>query len=336
MATHDYVLANQSGSSFRTDLNNALAAVVSNNSNATEPSTKYAYELWADTNSGYLKIRNAANNAWVQLFKLDASDIVKLSGSTNNNITTVTGANNIQGEANLNFTGSSLLINTTTEGQENGDDLTIGGDGARGLTIRSNNSGNCHIYMSDATSGTGEYAGYLAYIHGDDEWHIGTGSTQRWQFKNGGNLVINDGDLVINTAGHGIDFSSGTHQSGMSSETLDFYEEGSWTPAFTSNDNGGTFPISSYIRVGRLVSITLHATVGGGSDSSTFQVSGMPFAPDKNGTATVSTNCGIACVCRIYDSQTYLKVEKFDATGVTYGDLSDKYILINATYRCNP
>ena len=68
MATHDYVLANQSGSSFRTDLNNALAAVVSNNSNATEPSTKYAYELWADTNSGYLKIRNAANNAWIQLF----------------------------------------------------------------------------------------------------------------------------------------------------------------------------------------------------------------------------------------------------------------------------
>ena len=61
MATHDYVLANQSGSSFRTDLNNALAAVVSNNSNATEPSTKYAYELWADTNSGYLKIRNIKN-----------------------------------------------------------------------------------------------------------------------------------------------------------------------------------------------------------------------------------------------------------------------------------
>ena len=32
MATHDYILANASGAAFRTDLNNALAAIVSNNS----------------------------------------------------------------------------------------------------------------------------------------------------------------------------------------------------------------------------------------------------------------------------------------------------------------
>tara|TARA_R100001443_G_scaffold79761_1_gene86838 strand:- start:355 stop:1749 length:1395 start_codon:yes stop_codon:yes gene_type:complete len=73
MATHDYVLANQSGSSFRTDLNNALAAIVSNNSNGTEPGTKYAYQYWADTSSGTLKIRNAANNAWIELFQLDGT-----------------------------------------------------------------------------------------------------------------------------------------------------------------------------------------------------------------------------------------------------------------------
>ena len=33
MATHDYVVANGSGSAVRSDLNNALAAIVSNNSN---------------------------------------------------------------------------------------------------------------------------------------------------------------------------------------------------------------------------------------------------------------------------------------------------------------
>jgi len=58
MATHDYVLANASGAAFRTDLNNALAAIVSNNSNSSEPATKYAYMWWADTNTGILKIRN--------------------------------------------------------------------------------------------------------------------------------------------------------------------------------------------------------------------------------------------------------------------------------------
>jgi hypothetical protein len=39
MATHDYVIANASGAAVRADLNNALAAIVSNNSSATEPAT---------------------------------------------------------------------------------------------------------------------------------------------------------------------------------------------------------------------------------------------------------------------------------------------------------
>ena len=38
MAQHDYVINNQSGAAFRADLNNALAAIVSNNSGDNEPS----------------------------------------------------------------------------------------------------------------------------------------------------------------------------------------------------------------------------------------------------------------------------------------------------------
>ncbi len=45
MAQHDYTFLNQSGANFRADLNNALTAIVSNNSGATEPATKFAYEL---------------------------------------------------------------------------------------------------------------------------------------------------------------------------------------------------------------------------------------------------------------------------------------------------
>ena len=65
MAQHDYALANDSGAIFRTDLNAALAAIVSQNSGATEPSTTYAYQWWADTTTGLLKLRNAANAAWI-------------------------------------------------------------------------------------------------------------------------------------------------------------------------------------------------------------------------------------------------------------------------------
>jgi len=70
MATADYVIANQSGAAFRTDLNNTLAAIVSNNSNSSEPATKYAYQWWADTSANIFKIRNSSNNAWINLFSL--------------------------------------------------------------------------------------------------------------------------------------------------------------------------------------------------------------------------------------------------------------------------
>ena len=73
MATHDYDIANQSGAAFRTDLNNALAAIQSNNSNSSSPATTVAYQWWADTSNNVMKIRNSANNAWVELFQLDGT-----------------------------------------------------------------------------------------------------------------------------------------------------------------------------------------------------------------------------------------------------------------------
>ena len=73
MATHDYIISNASGAAVRADLNNALAAIASNNSSSTEPTTTYAYQWWADTGSSptVMKLRNAANSAWITLFQLD-------------------------------------------------------------------------------------------------------------------------------------------------------------------------------------------------------------------------------------------------------------------------
>ena len=79
-------LANQSGASFRSDLNNALAAILSNNSNASSPSTTVAYMIWADTSANKLKIRNSANDAWIDLINLDgtiARDL-EFTGASNN------------------------------------------------------------------------------------------------------------------------------------------------------------------------------------------------------------------------------------------------------------
>ena len=73
MAQHDYVIANGTGAAVRSDLNNGLAAIVSNNSGATEPGTMYAYQWWADTTTGLLKLRNSANSAWISLRELDGT-----------------------------------------------------------------------------------------------------------------------------------------------------------------------------------------------------------------------------------------------------------------------
>tara|TARA_R100001163_G_scaffold43025_2_gene32475 strand:+ start:4099 stop:5769 length:1671 start_codon:yes stop_codon:yes gene_type:complete len=74
MAVHDYVIDNSTGANVRADINNALAAIVSNNSSSSEPSTtKYAYMWWADTTNGILKIRNSANDGWVELLQLDGT-----------------------------------------------------------------------------------------------------------------------------------------------------------------------------------------------------------------------------------------------------------------------
>lgn len=75
MAQHDYVIANGSGAAVRSDLNNGLAAIVSQNSGATAPATTYAYQMWVDTATGLLKQRNSANNAWITIGQVDTVNL---------------------------------------------------------------------------------------------------------------------------------------------------------------------------------------------------------------------------------------------------------------------
>jgi hypothetical protein len=84
VATHDYVIANGTGAAVRSDLNDALAAIVSNNSSATAPATTYAYMWWPDTTTGLLKQRNAANSAWITIGTLASTNLglASLAGAT--------------------------------------------------------------------------------------------------------------------------------------------------------------------------------------------------------------------------------------------------------------
>jgi len=107
MSQSDYTIADQDGASFLVDINAQLAALVSNNSGATEPSTTYAYQWWADTSAGLLKQRNAANNAWITIGSLGSANLglLALSGGT------LTGAINEAQGADI---ASAGTVNLTT------------------------------------------------------------------------------------------------------------------------------------------------------------------------------------------------------------------------------
>jgi len=87
MSQADFNIDNISRSLFRAENNTSLQALASLSSGATEPATTYAYQLWADTTTGLLKQRNAANSAWVDVLTMatgspvaggsDASETVK-------------------------------------------------------------------------------------------------------------------------------------------------------------------------------------------------------------------------------------------------------------------
>lgn len=134
MATHDMNLANQSGASFRSDLNNALSAILSNNSNGSSPTTTVAYMTWVDTSANKLKIRNSANDAWIELLDLDGDitrDITFNGASANIEFDTSDNELNFKDNAKASFGNSADLTIT-----HNGTDSVINDTGTGNLVLQ--------------------------------------------------------------------------------------------------------------------------------------------------------------------------------------------------------
>ena len=74
MSQHDMNIANQGFPAFRADLNDALAALASTSTGATEPSTTFAQQLWYDSTANLLKMRNTDNDAWITLAYFDQTN----------------------------------------------------------------------------------------------------------------------------------------------------------------------------------------------------------------------------------------------------------------------
>lgn len=103
-----------------------------------------------------------------------------------------------------------------------------------------------------------------------------------------GDQTIIDGNLVIGTAGNGIDFSADPSAPGMTSKLLDDYEKGTWTPEIDSNVAGSgrstTVRNARYTKIGNIVYVTCYvrmATLGTGG-SGQIVIRGLPFAANSS------------------------------------------------------
>ena len=93
-----------------------------------------------------------------------------------------------------------------------------------------------------------------------------------------GDATLSTGNLIPSTAAKGINFTANTPAAGMSSQLLNWYEQGTWTPADGSGA-GLTFSTATgtYTRIGR--SVTLQFVVAYPITISVVsaKISGMPF-----------------------------------------------------------
>jgi hypothetical protein len=111
-----------------------------------------------------------------------------------------------------------------------------------------------------------------------------------------GDQTIIDGNLVIATAGKGIDFSANTSAAGMTSEVLTWYEEGTFTPAFSTTSTnftsvGYSQQLGKYTRIGNCVYVVVQLTVNAltaGSPTGDLVVSGYPFTINASFTPVFS------------------------------------------------
>ena len=92
-------------------------------------------------------------------------------------------------------------------------------------------------------------------------------------------ITIASGDLLFGTSAKGVNLGV---TSNTDSNTLDDYEEGTWTPTLL-NGGSATSNYASYVKIGDLVTAYAYITAASIPDNGTqFQIGGLPFSAHSN------------------------------------------------------
>ena len=218
---------------------------------------------WAsDTQSNLLDEDNMSSNsatqpASQQSIKAYADTKAVLTGSTNNTITTVTGAHAIQGEANLTYDGSHLSIATDAHGE--GIKLTASGSTYSGITFDANRSGADEYMGALEAKWNGSLVSFISFETGSDTTNkddgliafstrtSGSSIAERMRLDNAGRLIVghtasSGQDRIVQVIGTTSDTSAieiRRHSADASSPKIDFSKSRNATKGSSTIVNDG-------------------------------------------------------------------------------------------------
>ena len=224
----------------------------------------------------YISFRN--NNT--EIARFDNTDYFGIN--TDNPLTRlhISGSTTIEdGDLDVsgNITGSVVKLNAA-----GADGLILGEDTANS-TLSSR-----IFFMNNQTSGWAIHkaANHLEFKSGSIP-NSSSGVAKLKIYSGTDNVEVTDGNLVIGTAGKGIDFSATSDGSGTStSELLDDYEEGTWTGTLkgsTTDPSSAVTETGYYTKIGNQVTAQLAFTnVDTTGAAGSVTVTGLPYASNSN------------------------------------------------------
>ena len=145
--------------------------------------------------------------------------------------------------------------------------------------------------------------------------------------------------IVQGTAATGYNFTANTPAAGMTSQLLNWYEEGTWTGTMVGTTTNPTTPVTAtgrYTRIGRNVTIAItFANVDTTGASGSLRINGAPFTASAEqclGTVFTLGFTATAPVCNIVSGTQISVIEAATGADIAMSAASGKYLGLTLTY----
>ena len=149
---------------------------------------------------------------------------------------------------------------------------------ASGELVSTTNNARISLYRS-AGINYFDWSSGQTLAFGTQTTQGGAGRVNKVNFTDAGNIEIANGNLVQGTAAKGVNFTANTPAAGMTSQLLNWYEEGSYTPTVTAASGSITSytATAAYTRIGRQIAVVANVTItNAGTGAGSLNIS-LPF-----------------------------------------------------------